>query len=163
MLSIRERVDPGNALPQISFSELTSRMYGGRTISTLEILLGAKTVGRTYRAEDKADREVWLGHLALEIPDSGDIAMATHLVAMESAHEDGNTYRTDPVLLREIDESIWRRFTDAGVGEIVEPFGHSLTLGRNTTEVMLYDGHVRIPPMNGGEVGIPPDNILTHV
>lgn len=145
-LNLRKTVDPDERLPNVDLVINPKKPKAKGTLVPAEYLImsGGQRVGELTLAEDKKSKEAWLNGVQVDEGLRGrGFGTAAYLAAIEKAHAAEEIFRTHDWSQTEDAVKVWKRFIDAGIAEVVEPFRpYQSTDGKS----QHFTGHVRIPP-----------------
>lgn len=123
---VREQIDPEHTLPQVELSTNNVYKRTGRSMQDEDILFEGETIGFCTIATQS---DYW-GKLSshFEIIDIDEdkrgrgIGLATYVLAIERAHEQGMAFETDDDRQTDRAKKIWEYLVNKGVAEVIRPF-----------------------------------------
>lgn len=145
-LTPREIIDPEGTLPDVQLVAPEGYVTGrGISVGKYAVIHEGSQVGKALVRRNTRDQEQAFGAVRIDedYRDKG-FGMATYLAAIESAHREGHSFRTDDGSLTEASAKVWGKFITAGIAEVIEPIQAGDVQNINGTQ--LYGGHVRIAP-----------------
>ncbi len=150
-LRIRNLVDPANRLPHVMLVPKTrydeETLYGSRgfNIHTPRRIsaLGTKRIGWCQIVTNVWDKERWFTNINVERHKGRGYGMASYLLAITTALDEGYTFRTqnDPCISEDA-VRVWQKLADLRIAEEVMP------LSETSPGSHVYVGHLRVEPSN---------------
>jgi hypothetical protein len=164
--TIRQIMDPEGTLPSVELVPDPDVIHpGNRPASRIVITHHGDVIGKANMERTptpQRSHEVWLNGINVVEEHNGEpirgqgFGMATYLAAIEAAHANGDTFRTHDLTQTQAAATIWGKFIDAGIAEVIEPF-RQVSATTTTGDVVdgLFVGHAHIrPPALHAEGGV---------
>lgn len=143
---VRQKIDPDGQLPRVELMAEPGKTVpkGTRVPQRMLITSEDGVIGNTTVVVNTKEKSEHFNGVKLDDDYRGrGFGMATYLVAIERAHEQGRDFRSHDWTQTEAVARVWEKFIDAGIAEVVQPITYSHTEEDGTHK---YTSDIRIRP-----------------
>lgn len=123
---VREKVDPQNTLPHVVLQRVIQDQEIKGTLVPIDyqIIYNGESIGKAIVRKNTIKRECYFNWINMDesYRGKGGFGLATYVAAIESALQDGYTFKTHDWSQSERAKRIWDILVEKGVANVIEPF-----------------------------------------